>query len=231
MKIQYIKGKNICDVISIEQKNENIVQVNGQFLVQEYGFMASEDDETFNIDYSKYRTIYRVTDEYVQFSNNGNVYTGSDEFDQPEPTFDEVLNNKISELSSICKEKIESGLDINGYQYSYKYDDQVNLDKIVNLVKETGLPLGYHANGQGCKEHSAEELIDIYMKLAMNQYSQQTHFNQTKMYLESLEESDDNKELISNYEYDTPLEGEYLENYNHMMLLYENQVKALAGVE
>lgn len=147
------------------------------------------------------------------------------------PTYEEVLSNKIAELSYICKNTIESGIEVDGVRYSYGYDDQVNLDEIVDIVKVTGLPLGYHANGQNCEAHTAEVFISLRMQLIMNKYSQQTYFNQTREYLMSLEESNENKEYIANYQYGTPLEGKYLDHYNYMMSLYQAQVEALTQIE
>lgn len=218
--------------VSFKNISQNIVQITGDFPVKTSGFKLSREGKEDNWDYSAYHTVYREVDGGVQFSNDGSVYIPPEPTPDPKPyvpSFDEVRYMKIEELSEICKHNIESGMKINGLQYSYKYDDQINLDKIVNIVKVTGLPLGYHADNHGCAEHSAAELIDIYMQLAMNQYSQQTFFNQTKQYLLSLSESDENKEFISNYVYGTPLDGEYLENYNKMMELYQAQVEALAG--
>lgn len=218
--------------ISFGTVNPNIVQIIGDFPIKTAGFTLSREGKKDNWDYLGYTTVYSEVEGGAQFSNDGSVYIPPEPQPEPEPyvpTYEETLSSKISELSSICNVMIESGLEINGQHYSYKYDDQVNLDKIVNIVKVTGLPLGYHADGQSCTEHSAEELINIYMQLAMNQYSQQTYFNQTKQYLLSLEESDANKEYVTNYTYGTPLEEEYLDNYNYMMKLYQNQVEALAG--
>lgn len=209
------------------------VLLSGFNLVNEHNGIV----QTVREDYTYLYRTYEDEPNKVELCNNNVPWVEPpkpEPIPEPEPyvpTFEEVRYIKIEELSMICKNTIEAGLVINNQQYSYKYDDQVNLDKIVNLVKVTGLPLGYHADDQGCAEHSAKELIDIYMQLAMNQYSQQTYFNQTKQYLLSLDESDENKEYISGYVYGTALEGEYLENYNHMMSLYQNQVEALAGIE
>lgn len=213
--------------------SKNIVQITGDFPIKTNGFTLSRENEEDNWDYSAYTTVYREIDGGAQFSNDGSVYIPPEPIPEPDPyvpTYGEILSNKIAELSSICNSMIETGLNINGSHYSYKYDDQVNLDKIFNLVKVTGLPLGYHADEGNCAAHSSEELIDIYMQLAMNQYSQQTYFNQTRAYLISLEESDENKEYVADYQYGTPLEGEYLNNYNYMMSLYQNQIDALAKI-
>lgn len=169
----------------------------------------------------------------VELCNDNVRYVEPDPIEIPEPhepyvpTYEEILNSKISELSSACQRTIEAGLDINGLHYSYTAEDQINLNDIVNTVKLTGLPLGYHADGQNCTEYTAEELINIYIQLAMNKYCQQTYFNQSREYLKSLKHLDDNKEIIISYTYGTPLTGKYLDKYNSMVALYHAQIQAM----
>lgn len=95
MKIQYIKSKEIYDITSIKKINDNVVQVSGDIPIQEYGFMLSEEGETFDEDYSRYRTIYRKVEGGGQFSNNGNVYTGGDEPDPDRSFPDEIPESYI----------------------------------------------------------------------------------------------------------------------------------------
>ena len=52
--------------------------------------MISQDGETFDRDYSHYRTIYRAIESGAQFSNNGNVYTRGGDFDPSDLTRDEI---------------------------------------------------------------------------------------------------------------------------------------------
>ena len=230
MKIQYIKTGEIYEIDFVKQIYDNIVQINGDFPIQEYGFMLSEDGKAWNGDYSKYRTIYRLIDGGAQFSNNGNVYTGGDEPEPSIPTYEQILNNKIDELSAQCQSAIVSGLDIDGVHYSYGEKDQINFDKMENTLTKTGLPLGYHADDGDCAEYTAEQIISISIQLQRNKYCQQTYFNQTRRYLRDLEESDENKELVANYVYGTPLEGEYLETYDYLVGLFDAQIEALSGM-
>lgn len=146
------------------------------------------------------------------------------------PTYEEILSNKIQELSMQCQSTIEYGLDIGGVHYSYNEKDQINFDKMENTLTRTGLPLGYHADDGDCAEYTAEQIISISIQLQRNKYCQQTYFNQTRRYLRSLEESDENKELIANYVYGTPLEGEYLEMYEYLVGLFDAQIKALSNL-
>lgn len=243
-KIRFLNNQNIYDgdvsvrgnVIAIKFFNtlppKNTLTNGFELLNENNGFVQGN--------YTAYTTVYRTYEDntmLIELSCDGSVYVPPvipDPEPEPEPyvpTYEEVLNNKINELSSICQYTIESGLDIDGLHYSYTEKDQINLNDIVSTVKLTGLPLGYHADGQNCTEYSAEELINIYVQLAMNKYCQQTYFNQSREYLKSLEESDENKEILESYTYGTPLTGVYLEKYNNMVALYNAQIQAIVGIQ
>lgn len=242
-KIRFLNNQNIYDgevsikgnVITIKFSNTLPPQstlTNGFELLNENNGLVQGN-------YTAYTTIYRTYEDdgmLIELSNDGSVYVPPVVIapEDPEPyipTYEEILNNKISELSYECQSTIEDGLDINGLHYSYIEKDQINLGDIVNTVKITGLPLGYHADGQNCTEYSADELMSIYIQLAMNKYCQQTYFNQSREYLNSLEKSDENKEIIASYTYGTPLTGVYLETYNNMVALYNAQIQAMVSIQ
>lgn len=221
-------GTNQIRITFEKEKPSESVLLSGFNLVNEYnGFIQTVRDD--------YKYIYRTYEDnelVIELCNNDIKYVTPEPVEIPElepyvPTYQEVLNSKINELSSNCKQVIESGLDIDGLHYSYTAEDQINLNDIVSTVKLTGLPLGYHADGQNCTEYTAEELINIYIQLAMNKYCQQTYFNQSREYLKSLEESDYNKAIVESYTYGTSLTGEYLNKYNSMVTLYRAQIQAM----
>ncbi|MCM1253713.1 MAG: hypothetical protein NC321_12905 [Clostridium sp.] len=224
----YQIGQHQIRLVFTNQIPKNDILLSGLQLVNEYnGFIQTKRED--------YKYIYRKYDDnplMVELCNDDIEYVEPEPVVIPEPepyvpTYKEVLTNKINELSYICQATIESGLEINGLHYSYTEKDQINLNDIVSTVKLTGLPLGYHADSQNCAEYTAEELMSIYIKLAMNKYCQQTYFNQSREYLKSLEESDKNKKIIESYAYGTPLTGSYLETYNNMVNLYNAQIQAL----
>lgn len=242
-KIRFLNNQNIYDgdvsvrgnVIAIKFFNtlppQNTLTNGFELLNENNGFVQGN--------YTTYTTIYRTYEDnpmLIELSCDGSIYVPPiipDPEPDPEPyvpTYEEVLNNKINELSFICKNTIVNGLEINGVQYSYNSEDQTNLKEVFDTVTATRLPLGYHANDQGCNEYSAEELINIYIKLATNKYCQQTYFNQSREYLKSLDESDTNREIIESYTYGTPLTGIYLENYNNMVALYNAQIQAITTI-
>lgn len=202
--------------------------LSGFQLVNEYnGFVQTNRED--------YKYIYRTYEDnplIVELCNDDVPYVLPEPIIVPDPkpylpTYEELLNDKINELSDTCSYLITNGLDIDGLHYSYKAEDQMNLADMANIVKTTGLPLGYHADGQSCTEYTAEELLNIYTLLTMNKYSQTVYFNQSRAYLNSLEHTKENEKIISSYEYGTPLTGIYLTTYNNMIQLYHTQLQAM----
>ena len=203
-KIRFLNNQNIYDgevfvrgnVVSI--KFSDTIPPQGTLT---NGFeLLNENNGFVQGNYTAYTTLYRTYEDNIELSCDGSVYVPPVviEPEEPEPyvpTYEEVLNNKINEMSYICQYTIEAGLTINDLHYSYTEKDQINLNDIVSTVKLTGLPLGYHADSKNCTEYSAEELMNIYIQLAMNKYCQQTYFNQSREYLKSLEKSDENRKL------------------------------------
>ena len=240
-KIRFLNNLNIYDGEVCVKGNIISIKFSGTLPPQSTltnGFeLLNENNGIVQGNYTAYTTLYRTYEDnnmLIELSCDGSIYVPPvivipEEPEPYVPTYEEVLTNKINELSSVCQYTIEAGLEINGFHYSYTEKDQINLNDIVSTVKLTGLPLGYHADGQNCTEYSAEELMNIYIQLAMNKYCQQTYFNQSREYLKSLEESDVNKEVIESYTYGTPLTGTYLETYNNMVALYKAQIQAIAS--
>ncbi len=241
-KIRFLNNQNVYDgEVSVRG---NIVALNfsntlpPQNIITNGFELLNENNGLVQGNYSLYTTVYRTyedNDMLIELSCDRTVYVPPViiEPEKPEPyipTYEEILNNKINELSFACQNTIEAGLEINGLHYSYTEKDQINLTDIVNTVKLTGLPIGYHADGHKCTEYSSDELLNIYVQLAMNKYCQQTYFNQSCEYLKSLEKSEINKKIIESYTYGTSLTGKYLETYNNMVSLYNEQVKAITAM-
>lgn len=204
------------------------ILLSGLYLINEYNsFIQTRRKD--------YKYIYRKYDDnpsMIELCNDGVKYTEPDPVVIPDPepyspSYEETLENKINELSDVCQNTIIYGLDINGQHFSYASEDQTNLKEIFDTVRITGLPMGYHADGQNCAKYSAEELINIYIQLTLNKYCQQTYFNQSREYLMSLEKSDDNKKIVESYTYGTPLTGKFLDTYNTMVNLYDEQIQAM----
>lgn len=174
--------------------------------------------------FSEMNYLYRKIDDmtYILTKDENDIYIEpetSPDFTHEEyiPTLDEVRNAKISNMSSICNQQIINGVDISidGVleHFSYAEEDQTNIKELFDLAVQTNTPLYYHSNGNSCKLYTVAQIIDLYTSSAMNKMHHITYFNQLKMYLNTLNDSD----VISSIDYGHELSGEYLETYTAAM--------------
>lgn len=196
--------------------------LSGFYLINEHnGFIQTKRED--------YRYIYRMYEEdpsTIELCNDNISYEEiksellTDSISKT-AAYEEILEDKIKELSSSCKSVIEAGLSIHGLHYSFSLEDQINLKEIFDIVKATGSSFIYHADGEKSSEYSAKELIEIYCELIVHKYRQVIYFNLSREYLKSLDKTDENKELISSYHYGIPLTDSYLKIYDTLSTLAE----------
>ena len=148
-----------------------------------------------------------------------------------ELTLDETKQKKINELSTICKNKIESGVTIQidsvdeTFSYGIESGDQGNIDDIFNLAISTGLSQPYHCNGGNCKLYTVQQISELYVACKVLKAKETTYFNQMKQYILEL----NNKDTIESITYGQELTGIYLENYNAMMAQSQAIIQALSA--
>jgi len=139
-KIRFLNNQNIYDgEVSV---SGNIVTIKFISTLPPQGTLTNgfellnENNGLVQGNYTAYTTIYRTYEDnnmLIDLSCDGSIYTSPvlpDPEPEPEPyipTYKEVLEAKIIELSSSCQYMIEAGLDINGKHYSYIEKDQINL--------------------------------------------------------------------------------------------------------
>lgn len=245
--IRFKKSEQIfdipCDQIGghvIRLTFEELPLPEDEILYSGFEVMNENNRELAQGDYTNYIYFYRrykrdpytieLSDEDIPFDESTSIDNVFPEGGTAEPTFSQLVEIKLQELSSVCNMVITEGLTIDGVHYSYTLEDQLNLESVKNTVSITGLPLGYHANGQDCADYTKEQFLNIYILLALNKYCAQTYYNQLRSYLRSLEHTDENKELVEGFVYGMPLPEKYKENYDHFVELYMNQIAAL-GIE
>lgn len=242
-----IKFKNFSDIINVNlffdssgrvkisfNKNSipsESVLLSGFFEINEHNFIEQSDFSDMNYLYQK---IDDLT--YVLTKEKDDVYIESNIPELPElpeysPTIDDARNMKISSLSYICNKQIVNGvdIDIDGLveHFSYTEEDQTNIKELFDLAVQTNVPLYYHSDGHSCKLYTVEQIISIYTTAAMNKMHHITYFNQLKIYLQSL----DDIENIKDIEYGYELTGEYLDTYNAAMEQARFGMEALLKVE
>lgn len=218
---------------SIPLPEDDILYSGFEILNEHNGDLVQGDMTGYIYFYRKYTKdpyVIELSDEDIPFDESTNIDNEFPEGGTAEPTFPQLVNTKLRELSNICNQTIVYGLTIDNVHYSYTLEDQLNLESVKNTVQITGLPLGYHANDQDCADYTAGQFLNIYIQLAMNKYCNQTYYNQARSYLRSLENTEENKELVAGFVYGQPLPEEYKEKYDHFVSLYENQIRALGVI-
>ena len=110
-----------------------------------------------------------------------------------------VINAKLQFLSKTCNEQIEKGIDYNGSHYSLNSsDDQINLiqlgfDAKVSIITGQPLeePLMYHADGEECREYTAEEILGLSSLAKKYKTYHTTFFNTIKSQINTMTNVDD----------------------------------------
>ena len=199
-------------------------------------YLLNEHNNSVMGNYSDYTVLYKESEENennVFYISNGEVYiehdtntdVGNDSSDtQVELTPEEleqqklekfirVKQSKIEELRNICQEKIEDGVYVDNKKYSYTIQDQSNILNAMNLAKETGLEVPYHADDEPCTLYDYSTIASIYMQQQMNLTENQTYFNQLKQYISSINDVEQTDDIIA-IVYGQELTGEYLDTYN-----------------
>lgn len=227
---QLRKNGNLLELTLSNAVENNILLCGNIQVINEYNY-------TIQGEFIGYITLYRqFADNNLHYilSNDNSVYIPPIPIPDPEPyepTLEEVMDNKIIELSYICEQSIMNGVDveIDGQteHFSYNEKDQANIDDLTNSAKETMMEQPYHADGGSCKLYTAKQIITIYITEKMNKTHHTTYFNQMKMYIKTLED----KDAISAINYGDPLAGQYLDTYNLMMEQAKKIVNKMIGIE
>lgn len=231
--VELSHSDNIITLILSRGLEQNILTSGIIQIINEY-------NNTVQGEFNDYTTIYRKFDNEplkIQLSNDRSVYVAPPEpepIPEPEPyipTLEEVMDNKIYELSYICEQSIMNGVDVEidgkTEHFSYNEKDQANIDDLTNSAKETMMDQPYHADNGSCKLYTPEQIIAIYIAEKMNKTHHTTYFNQMKMYVQTL----DDKDAISAITYGDSLTGQYLNTYNLMMEQARKIVNKMIGTE
>lgn len=217
--------------------NDSIL-LSGFIEINEHNFIEQSNFSDMNYIYHKIDDLtYILTNdendiytepEIPEYENSRLPAEGYPRFDSEQfLTIDEIRNRKISSLSYICNKQIISGVDIeidgSVEHFSYSDEDQANIKELFDLAVQTNVSMYYHSDGNSCKLYTVDQIIAIYTTAAMNKMHHITYFNQLKMYLRSLEDS----ETISGVEYGHELTGKYLDTYNTAMTQIKASIEAL----
>lgn len=162
--------------------------------------------------------------------NNGVQEMNSEEVLAEENVYDvkEVIAEKLTEISTACNTTINNGTQVqlsdgSSKQFTYTLEDQSNISEMFTAVMVGATSYPYHANGEDCIVYSTQDIIAIYSTLTGFKTAQTTYHNQLKAYVQSL----DNAQDVMAVQYGQELTGEYLEKYNQLMAVAQEQMEII----
>ncbi len=128
---------------------------------------------------------------------------------ESEITLDYLKKVKIDEMSMICNKTITDGFDVvlsDGkiYHFSMTIQDQINLISLSSLLAAGEVVIPYHADGELCREYSADDISTVITEATNFKTYHVTYFNSLKAYITSI----DNMEKVEaiTYGVDIPID-------------------------
>ena len=249
--IHFIADNSDTNYNCIMSTMENRVKLNlgdneiDEVLVSQGFNILNENNLFVQGDYSAYKYIYyRDGSELILTKDENDKYaesviptpdpipelTEEEKEAQKKAELEFMKENKIAELNAVCAKTIEEGITYNDKKYSYTVQDQSNILNAMNLAKETGMEIPYHADGESCSLYNYDTLASIYMMEQMNITTNQTYFNQMKLYVSSITDTND-IDKVNEIKYGDELIGEYLVKYNEIIEQSNKIMQKLISLE
>ena len=136
-----------------------------------------------------------------------------------------VKQIKITELSEICEQTIYNGLELELSEgkehFEYKNQDQTNIKAMFDAVVFGAEKYPYQSEDGNCRVYTAQDIITLYTSLEGLRTAQLTYYHQLKDLVNTLETAEE----INAVTYGQPLEGEYLQHYNEMLAVAQEQMQ------
>ena len=146
----------------------------------------------------------------------------------PDPA-DSAKAEKTAEIKMACEEYIYAGTDVtyaDGIKehFTYTLADQSNISEMFTAVMAGATEYPYHADGEICKIYSKEQIVTIYGTLSLFKTEATTYHNSLKAQIKAMTDAD---AILATKFKETELTGEYLTNYNEMMVSAQTQLNAI----
>lgn len=153
---------------NVKKVSEHVIEITGVEMNLS-GFHIIKNTGSVFGKYENYTTLYREVENGFQLSNDGSVYVEPEPVPEPEPyepTLEELKEQKISEVGSVCKETIYAGVDVelptgSTEHFSLKEEDQINLFGKQAQITAGVTQLEYHQDGHPCRYYTVEEMTAI----------------------------------------------------------------------
>ncbi len=171
--------------------SENIIEIHGNFPVENLGFTLSRPNQNDNWDYSDFTTVYRTLDNGAQFSNDESVYTESDvtpeipniSFESYDPTPEELESmfyknkvNKIALSKTLLAEYLENNPlhstahgGVEGiYSVTGEKQNLMMTNYATYQIEKTVDPntkLKWNETGKSCIEWTEQEFLQLVLEI------------------------------------------------------------------
>ena len=171
--------------------SENIIEIHGNFPVENLGFTLSRPNQNDNWDYSDFTTVYRTLDNGAQFSNDESVYTESDvtpeipniSFESYDPTPEELESmfyknkvNKIALSKTLLAEYLENNPlhstahgGVEGiYSVTGEKQNLMMTNYATYQIEKTVEPntkLKWNETGKSCIEWTEQEFLQLVLEI------------------------------------------------------------------
>lgn len=210
------------NIVTLEFESEKEISTNGFDL---YNDMECQVDIGNNF-YHDFTTIYRndeVTSKYngYQLSNDGSVYIEPEPIPEPEPTLEEIKEQKVQEMNQVQQNLIVQGTEVelsdgSKERFTLNTNDQLSLNSlsVKNLEGLSVLPWHPADESVHCKFYSEEDMKKI-TDTCMNFVTYHvTYFRDLRIYIRSLQ----TKEEVNAIEYGDDIPIEYQSEVLQTML-------------
>lgn len=173
-------------------ENNNVVELIFVGVMPEHnGYEINEIDEEILNNILDYKYI---DGEFIK--NTEDIY---------QKNIDMIREIKIRQMSKICNTIIENGIDIDGYHYSLRQTDQIELIKLESMIEmNPETKIFYHADGEKCRNYPIEEFLKISGKALGWITYHRTYFNLLKSEINNMTDVYD----ILDVKYGMPLNTE-----------------------
>lgn len=203
---------------NVKKVSEHVIEITG-VEINLSGFHIIKNTGSVFGKYENYTTLYREIESGFQLSNDGSVYVEPEPEPEPiEPTLEELKESKINEISTVCKETIYSGVDVelptgSTEHFSLKEEDQINLFGKQAQITAGLTQLEYHQDGHPCRYYTVEEMTAI-ITAAMQYVSYHTTYcNSLYTWINSVTDKEDLTQITYGATIPVEYQSEVLKTY------------------
>lgn len=208
---------------NVKKISEHVVQVTGVEQNLSGFHLVKKINDSLQVfgKYEDYTTLYRTVENGFQLSNDGSVYVEPEPVPEPEPyepTLDELKQQKTNEVSSICKETIYAGVDVElptgtTEHFSLKEEDQINLFGKQAQITAGVTQLEYHQDGHPCRYYTVDEMTAIITAAMQFVSYHTTYCNSLYTWINAATNKEDLQEITYGVSIPVEYQSEVLRTY------------------